>query len=182
MKKMMHVFVYLLLSVAAWADFQVAGVSFVPPTGWQSVPASSSMRAGQWRVPALKGGEVGEVVVFYFGQGQGGDAAANLDRWRNQVTTPQGAPVQGEVTTRESDGLKITRLVSFGTYSGMSMMPGVPSAPKAGYGLIGVVVESGQGNVFIRLTGPEALVKSQMTVLEQMLRSVKRVAAAGTKS
>ena len=56
------------------------------PAHWQAQPPASSYRLAQFRVPAAPGATDGEVVVFHFGAGQGGSAAANIERWSSQFT------------------------------------------------------------------------------------------------
>src|SRR5881396_600245 len=53
-----------------------------PPEGWVSERPSSSMRVSQYKLPAADGdSEAASLVVYYFGQGQGGSVDANLERW-----------------------------------------------------------------------------------------------------
>ena len=46
--------------------------------------------------------------------------------------------------------------------------------PKAGYHLVGVIVEAPEGNVFFKLTGPEKTVKAARPALDKMLASLKK--------
>src|SRR6266550_4703098 len=52
------------------------------PDGWVVEHPTSSMRAAQYRLPKAEADtEDAILVLYYFGQGQGGSAAANIDRW-----------------------------------------------------------------------------------------------------
>src|SRR5690348_1474442 len=67
-------------------QFKVSEFTFTRPAKWPALeidPAMASMRKAQLRVPGENGAE-GEVVFYYFGQGQGGNAQANVQRWFGQ--------------------------------------------------------------------------------------------------
>src|SRR5262245_15720171 len=89
-----------LLSGSAGAQMvrsEAAGLRFSVPSVWTRVPAPSDMRAAQFRVPRSgNDGEDGELVLFYFGKGQGGSPEQNVDRWTGQLTRPDGQPAQDE--------------------------------------------------------------------------------------
>ncbi len=162
----------LVSSVYAQTDFKVAGLEFTAPKDWSIAVPSSSMRAGQWSVKK-QGVEPGEVAVFYFGKDQGGDADSNLKRWASLVTTAQGQSATNTVDSRTVNGIKISEVVSYGTYASGMPMPGIPPVPKPDYGLAGAVVESAQGNIFIRFTGPAKLVKENLAGFRQFVNSVQ---------
>jgi len=64
------------------------------PAGWVTRAPSSPMRLAEYTIPSVNG----EVVVYFFGEGQGGTVAANLARWKGQFSTPDGSPVPEAVT------------------------------------------------------------------------------------
>lgn len=155
-------------------SFAVAGVEFSPPSGWKAVTPASTMRAGQWIAleESRKGQEDPvEVVVFFFGQGQGGDAASNIARWQGTMSIAGGKPAPSQTQSRMVNGYKISEVVAYGTYSGSMAATGAPPTPKAGYGLAGVVVESPGGNIFVRMTGSERLVKKALPTLREFINS-----------
>ena len=59
--------------------------------------------------------------------------------------------------------------VDSGTFS--SGMPGGPTTPMENYGLYGAILESPQGDVFIKMTGPAALVKAAAADFEALVQS-----------
>ena len=63
--------------------------------------------------------------------------------------------------------MKITYVTTEGTFS--SGMPGGPTTPMTGYALYGAILESPDVNVFIKMTGPEAVVKSRPKLQEDGL-------------
>ncbi len=70
--------------------------------------------------------------------------------------------------------MKITYVTTEGTFS--SGMPGGPTSPMTGYALCGAILESSDGSVFIKMTGPEAIVKSSTEAFKKMVSE----AAKGT--
>lgn len=154
----------------------IAGVEMAPtPKGWQTAPPKNKMRAAQWVIPPSEGsGAAGEVVVFYFGPGQGGGAKDNIERWKRRMTAADGSPVQGEVSQREVAGMKVTELIAFGTYAAGMPMPGFKPEQRPDYGLVGVVLEGAEGNLFIRLTGPKPLVDAQLPSFQKWIDGAKK--------
>lgn len=160
------------------APFTKSGIQIQVPSAWSLTPPSpNSMRAGEWKIPgSKKEGDQGEFVLFHFGEGQGGDAQTNLNRWKNQVTNSQGAPAPAEITVKEIQGLHVSQIQSFGTYAGMSALPGVPPTPKANCGFVGIIIEGGtEGSLFLRITGPEALIKTQLPQIQKMIETLKKI-------
>jgi hypothetical protein len=157
--------------------FRADGLQFVLPGRWIAQPAADDVRAGQWRIPAARGAapgpDDGELVVFYFGPGLGGTAQENIDGWRGTIRDAAGKPVVGAVTTRKSGGFKVTELIAAGAYRDPAPMAGVPPVMRAGYELAGAVIEGPQGNLYWRLTGPEALVTAALPLFRQAIDSVK---------
>lgn len=177
MKKPLLIFTFLFIlnSLSLFSEtFTKAGIQIQIPPQWSQTPPTSSMRAGEWKIPrSSKDSDDGEFVIFYFGIDQGGDTQSNINRWKNQVTNAQGAPAPSEITSKKIKDLLVTQIRSTGTYTGMSALPGVPPAVKSNYGFIGIVVEGGsEGNLFLRFTGPEALIKNQTPQIQKLIDSL----------
>lgn len=97
----------LLATGLAWAAGQTLtfqGFESEVPADWARHAPSSAMRLLQLDVPAAEGGEGGQLVVYYFGPGQGGSLEANLERWKSQFTHPDGSAVEPVVTTLRGGG------------------------------------------------------------------------------
>jgi len=167
-----------LLSGSAGAQMvrsEAAGLRFSVPSLWTRVPAPSDMRAAQFRVPRSgNDGEDGELVLFYFGKGQGGSPEQNVDRWTGQFTRPDGKPAKDEavVTIRTVNGLKQTSVDVAGTYKPMPMGGG-NGADKPGWRLLAAVIEGPGGPWFWRLTGPESTVGAAKPQLDALLASLE---------
>ena len=161
---------------AATRRVEDAGLRYTIPDTWQRVPAASSMRAAQYRIegPTPDAADDAQVVLFFFGEGQGGTTEANLDRWYAQFTQPDGKPSRDRavVTTRTMNGLKVTSVDLSGTYSAQ-MPPGTGGAPQAGMRMLAAVIEGPGGPWFLRIVGPAATVNAVAPEFDQTLRSLE---------
>ena len=148
------------------ATFKVGEFTFVRPADWQWVEVNSVMRKAQMKITDASSKEPGEVIFFFFGEGGGGLTQANIDRWLAQFSEPK-EKLNSKVENTTVGGHKITYVHAEGTYQ--SGMPGGPKTPLPNTMLMGGIIESDQGNVFIRLTGPVALAKSSQSKFRKMI-------------
>lgn len=151
-----------------------AGLVWDAPESWIAETPSSAMRRAQYRIPGPEGDA--ELVIFYFGPGQGGDAMANARRWASQFTQPDGRPSSEVMSTeriRVGD-IAVLLVEVNGTYSGGMMMRRGPAEPLAGHMLLGAIAEGGDANWFFKLTGPEATVSPQRQAFRSLIESLRR--------
>jgi hypothetical protein len=133
-------------------------VKFQPPAAWVSEPSTSSMRVAQYRLPRAAGdAEDASLIVYYFGQGQGGSVQANLDRWIGQMQQPDGSSskdkAKGETLT--VNGMNVALLDVSGTYTA-EMTPGSGTQQnKPGSRMRAAVIDTPKGAYFVKLVGPE---------------------------
>ncbi|CAN5251492.1 hypothetical protein BH09SUM1_BH09SUM1_16440 [soil metagenome] len=151
------------------------GVTLQIPARYQSEPAASSMRIAQYIVPQSGAGGQGELTIFYFGAGQGGSAADNAGRWLRQFKREGDVSPLTGFATDAVNGLNVTRLTLEGTWTAPAMGPNAPAQPpKPDWAMDAFVIEGGpEGSLFLRLTGPVALLKSEAPVMEALAASVK---------
>jgi hypothetical protein len=150
------------------ATFKVGETSFTRPAKWEWVKVSSPMRKAQLKVTDEKGTVSAEVVFFQFGAGPMGGVKANVDRWLGQFVEPRdkiNAKTE-EVTVGKT---KVTYVQAEGTYK--SGMPGGPQTPMPDYALSGAIIQADDGNIFVKMTGPKALVKSSRGDFKKMVES-----------
>lgn len=151
---------------SAWAGekFTVAGITFTKPDNWVKVAPASSMRAAQLEV--RDGSAKADVVFFYFGPGGAGGVDANVDRWLKQFQEPKNK-LNAKIEAKTISGTKVTFVEATGTF--MDGRPFGPKTPKAGYGLLGIIVEGPQGAIFIKETGPKKLVEASKKRARKMV-------------
>jgi hypothetical protein len=143
-------------------EFQVGAFTFSRPDAWKWITPSSTMRKAQLEVPGTNQ-EKAEITFFHFGPGQGGGIQANVDRWFGQF---QGGPTsQNEVTEGRT---RIFYVRADGTFQ--SGMPGGPTTPLENYSLLGAILADEQsGDVFVKMTGPRAVVQSASLLFTEMI-------------
>lgn len=150
-------------------------IQFDVPADWVSRPLTSPMRTADYVLPRAEGdSEDGELIVYYFGQGQGGSVEANLARWRGMFTTSDGKPLPadaGKRETFEANGHKVTVLDIAGRYA-PAAMPGMGAkSPHDDFRMVAAVVETPSGPYFFKATGPAATMEAQSKAILAALKS-----------
>jgi hypothetical protein len=152
-------------------SFPAGDFTFAVPAGWISVAPASPMRKAELRVPGPEGtGEAGEaiVTVFHFGPGQGGTVQQNVDRWFGQFDGDNEA--KGAATAKETIGtVPVTFARARGTFQ--SGMPGQSTTPLEGQALLGTILESPDGDVYLKMIGPAPTVEKAEPAFVQMIRA-----------
>lgn len=167
--------VFLVVTIAVGSDARAESVkvedfTFNVPEGWRSVTPSSPMRKAQLEI--ARGPEKAEVTFFHFGANQGGSAADNVARWYAQFP---GSEDKRITENAQIGAVKITFAMTEGTFS--SGMPGGPTTPMTDYALCGAILESASGNVFVKMTGPNAVVKASTEAFKKMITEAAKTAA-----
>jgi hypothetical protein len=153
------------LGFAANSKVTVAGLNFVVPEGWSSIPPTSPMRAATLQIKVDGSDKPLEAVFYYFGTGQGGDTKANIDRWLGQFASPP----QSKTEELDANGKKVTLVTATGTYNDGAMFG--PKTPREGYSLLGAIVPGNDAPVFIKLTGPQAAVAKIADAFKALVKS-----------
>lgn len=142
-----------------------AGLALDAPAEWEEQTPSSRMRKAQYRLPS-EGGDA-EVVIFFFGPGQGGTVKDNLERWKSQFS----GGGEAEVSQMEVGGMPVTVLDVSGTYNSGMMMGG--GGPMEGHRMRAAIFSTPGGNWFVRLLGPEAAVAKWKEGFDTYLTSAR---------
>ncbi|MEP7366690.1 MAG: hypothetical protein ABI972_25820, partial [Acidobacteriota bacterium] len=146
------------------------GLKWTAPASWKAQP-ERPMRAATYSVPKAAGdAEDGECAVFYFGTGQGGSVQANIERWYGQFETMAKPPAPREA---KAGKYKVTYVEHSGSYKSGGPMMATAATKKAGFQLLGAIVEGPQGSVFFKLTGPAKTVSAAKTSFEKMLQGIQ---------
>lgn len=159
MKNIATLFVVTVLATvsasAANETFKVSELTFKRPAAWEWVETTSSMRAAQLKVGVGKTpADSAEVVFFHFGPGGAGGTKANVDRWLGQFADRKNDKSEEKTVGRT----KVTYVHTEGTYQ--SGMPMGPKTPLANQALLGAIIEAPGGSIFVKMTGPLAIVKA----------------------
>lgn len=168
----------LNMSLCAEADkselsagkFRVGALEFTRPEAWKSIQPTSPMRKAQLQVPGKDGVKPADVTFFFFGEGNGGGVDPNVQRWLGQFESKPGA---SKVEPLEFNGVKVTLVSTEGTLKASPMAGIAEAMPDAA--LLGAIIENPEGAVFVKMTGPAALVKeSRDTFLALAKSAIKK--------
>jgi|GEM_PF-453241 len=157
---------------ASTAKGSVAGIEWEVPEHWKTQDPRA-MRVVTYSIPPTGGDtEGGECGVFFFGSGQGGDVASNIERWKSQFEMDS----KPEETSTTVGDLHLSIVEASGTY----LAPGGPmmqsQGKKPNYRLHGVIVEGPQGSVFFKITGPANTISAADKDISKLIASIRKLA------
>lgn len=161
-------FVSLAGARAEEKTFKVGEIDFTRPAKWEWVEVTSPMRKAQLKIPDTETKTSADVVFSQFGPGPMGGVKANVDRWLGQFTEPR-EKINAKTEEVTVGKIKVTYVQAEGTYK--SGMPGGPQTAMPDYALAGAIIEVSDGDIFVKMTGPKALVKSSLTEFRKMVES-----------
>lgn len=141
------------------------------PATWARQEPLSSMRLLQMSVPGEAPDAEAELIVFFFGPGQGGDAEANIERWSGQFSTAEGQPVEPRIEAFEVSGFPATLAELTGTYR--RGMGGATGEPLPDQTLVAAIVETERGSLFVQLHGPAQTVAAQHAAFDAFLSGLQ---------
>jgi hypothetical protein len=133
----------------------------------------SQMRVAEY---TLEHDPQAELVVFYFGEGQGGAVEANVTRWLGQLSQPDGSDTAktAKRAERTVSGLNVALVEATGTYSGGMAMPGGPApAPTPDAMLLAAIASGPRGPVFFKLVGKRASVEQARAGFDALVDSLR---------
>lgn len=155
----------------------IAGITFRPPSNWADLGPTGMRKANYAFGPAGSDTDSATMAVFYFGKGQGGGIKDNIERWINQMSLPGGGDPHVATTQSERtvDGMAVHWVELSGNYNpSMGGMMGNQPGEKSGYHMAAAVLEAPEGNLFFKLTGPEATAKEMIGGFKAMLLDIKK--------
>lgn len=160
-------FLWILFVGSLFADeapMKVGNFTFKGGDAWVAAKTSPMVKA------AVTHGKDGPLLKFYhFGQGQGGGIDANIKRWKGQF--------QGEAKLVQEDKTYGDQKVAIVTITGTYLV-GPPFGEKVatkGQALLGAVIPHPSGDVFLKMTGPEAdIAKTKEDFVKLIESAVKK--------
>ena len=141
-------------------DVKIKDLTLALPKSWKDVKSASTMRLATYNTPIAEGDkEPGELTIFSFGGG-GGDVGSNISRWVGQFNSGG----RSATVKKGKSGANDYYIVDVaGTYK-RSIGPPIQqkTEPVEGFRMLGVILElEGKGVYYLKLTGPDATIKSQ---------------------
>lgn len=147
--------------------FAIGGVAFTVPEGWKRVPPANQMRLAELQVPDPSGDITRACTVAF--STAGGDIQSNITRWAGQMHEGPGKIPQPQATTRQVAGFPITAVELSGTFSGMGEI-----SPRPDWMLRGAIIETPEGLLFIKMTGPAETMKPAAEGWNALIDGIKR--------
>lgn len=150
------------------APLKVGEFTFKAVDAWKSKDTPRPMSEGGYTKLSSDGKETLSADFYYFGSGQGGDVEANVTRWKGQFQpAADGTAVKFDRKDMTFGKRKVTLVFLKGTFMSGGMM--TPKTPMPGSAMIGAILESAGGNVFIKFTGPEKEVDASKDSLIKLI-------------
>lgn len=160
------------------APVKLDGLESRVPADWQEEPPTNRTRLKQFRLSPIGDDKDNiEVVIFYFGEGQGGSVEDNVKRWKGFFVPPEGKKIDdvAKVEKIKVGDVPVTYLDIHGTYS-FKFPPFDPNAKttlRPNYRMLGVVFESKKGPYFIRMVGPADSVAHYKRGFDEWIKGFK---------
>jgi len=146
-------------------------------TEWRASTPGSNMRKAQFTLPRATGDpEDAELIIYYFGAGQGGSVEANLERWYTQFAQPDSSASadKAQVTRETVDGMELTTVDLSGTYIAPVMPGSAESYNKPNFRMLAAVLETSEGPYFFKLVGPEQTLAQSAQSFSQFMKSARK--------
>ncbi|MEK6643068.1 MAG: hypothetical protein AABZ08_04110 [Planctomycetota bacterium] len=155
-----------------------ATLKYDVPTGWKETAPTSQMRKAQFTLPRADGDpEDGQMIVFYFGPGQGGTIESNIDRWKGMFKGADGNPVPDDkmkLGTTQADGMKVTTLDVAGRYADQMGRPDKPGATEQDFRMLAAIVEAPDGPWFFKAVGPMKTMTAHDASFQKLVKSIRK--------
>jgi hypothetical protein len=154
------------------------GLQSQAPATWKAEKPDFPSRLHQFRLSKTDGdAEDAEITISHFGQGQGGDLAGNLKRWKDQFTPPTGKSIEdvAKVEKLMLGSVEATQLDISGTYKSRNP-PFDPNAKvelKPDWRLVAIFVPGKDAPHFIRFVGPAKTVEKHKKGFDDWVRAFK---------
>lgn len=137
------------------------------PDGWSenTEPDPMGMRLVDLRFGPNKEGE----CYISLMPGSAGGLEANVNRWRTQMGQTPYTPEEIAKLPKKPFFNRDATFVAFdGDFKGFGA-----EAAKTGYRMLGLIHSTEQATIFVKLTGPKALVEQNTAAFDQFCQSIK---------
>lgn len=142
-------------------------LTWVVPEGWSesATPDPMGMRLLDLRFGPSQEGE----CYISLMPGSAGGVEANVNRWRTQMGQPAYTP---EEITQLPKKPFFNREATFVAFDGDFKSFGAEQA-RTGYRMLGLIHSTEQATIFVKLTGPKALVEQNTAAFDAFCQSIK---------
>ncbi len=172
----------LTLSLAAWtagaaADdeqgvkLELGPYSIVAPKTWKQKQPTVRIIAYEFAAPAAEGDKTdGRFTVM----AAGGTIEQNIERWYGQFTQPDGSQTADKAKSDKKTiaGQTVHVVDVSGTYKDQAG-PFAPAVMREDYRMLAAIIETKQGNVFLKFYGPKKTIAEHEKAFQEMVGSLK---------
>jgi hypothetical protein len=156
----------------------IDGLKSAVPAEWMMEETTSRMRAYQFKVPKVRDDKHdGEMVIFFFGPGQGGSTQDNIIRWKGMFIPPEGKKIDdvAKVTRMKVGDVELSYLDVQGTYKfkDRPFDANAKEERRPDWRMLGIILESKNGPYFIRFVGPAKTVAHHKNGFDDWLKGLK---------
>ncbi len=164
--------ILMCVSAAALAEdkdrtMKLGKVKLSAPEGWEKKQPKSNITRYEFHAPAAKGEEgVGRLTAF---DSIGGSIEDNLKRWYGQFKQPDGGSTKdrAKIEKKSIGGIAVHLVEIAGTFSDQSAGGG------DNYRLLGAILETKEGNLYLKFTGPQKTVTEHEKAFRAMVADLK---------
>ena len=145
--------------------------------GWLTEKPTSAMRKAQYRLPKFdKDTEDASLIVYFFGQGQGGTAEDNIKRWIGQFEQPGGGSSADALSRsqRKVNGMNVTEVELAGTYIAETSPGSGQRLHNEHWRMLAAIVDAKEGSYYPKLVGPEATVAHWEASFRKFVSALKQ--------
>jgi len=140
-----------------------ADLKWTAPANWQA-KAGSAMRKGSYTIPG-EGGATADLAITAFPGDVGGEAA-NVNRWRGQVSLPPVGDAEAVAA--------ITRVTAHGLTIGVVDFVGTGAGAQR---IVGAMVPFAGATWFFKLMGPDAVVTAAKPAFTEFVKTIQPATA-----
>jgi hypothetical protein len=155
----------LISASAEDTKLKVGDFEFSHGEDFKALENTSPMVKAKMEFTDAESKETASLSFYYFGAGQGGSTAANVERWKKQF---DGEP-KIETTKVKYGETLVTVIHAKGTY--LDGPPFGTKTPREGYALLGAIIEGESAPVFLKMTGSEKAVEAARKAFDKLVSS-----------
>ncbi|MGV3485391.1 MAG: hypothetical protein ACO1RT_13315 [Planctomycetaceae bacterium] len=143
------------------------------PAGWERTAPQSSIVEHEFVAKSGDGDDAPKARITMMAAG--GDVKANIDRWKGQFTGGDAAAQKTETKKIGQWTVHVADLSgSFNETMGGGPFSGGKTVKRENYAMTGVILEHPEGRkYFIKVTGPQDVVKANRDAVTKMLDGLK---------
>jgi hypothetical protein len=156
---------------AAAAAIKAGDLTFKAGAPWKLRAEPKMMSAGGATIAGKDGAAGVDADFYHFGAGGGGGNDANIARWVGQFQPgDDGAPAKPKREELKLGDKTVLLVHIKGTFLAGGAMA-TKKTPMPGYAMIGAIIPSEGGSVYLKVTGPEAAVTASTEDVKKLIAS-----------